>query len=197
MVDAIVLAAGAGSRLRTLGDKPLLIIEGKSFLQRSVDNISESGIEKIVIVVSERLQGKLTDGITQKAVIAVNNDPSRGMLSSILTGAKYLDEQNSALVFPVDHPLVQRNTVSELLLYAQRDASAIIVPTYLGRRGHPTIFPSWSLDMLAEHNPSDGARWILHQFPDKVVEMPTNDEGVVIDIDTPENYRKYIIQRQG
>jgi CTP:molybdopterin cytidylyltransferase MocA len=41
-----------------------------------------------------------------------------------------------------------------------------------------------------------GARAVVHRYPDNVVEVPTDEAGVVLNIDTPEDYQQYILQRQ-
>ncbi|MDE2335915.1 MAG: nucleotidyltransferase family protein [Alphaproteobacteria bacterium] len=49
---AFVLAAGMGSRMRPLTDncpKPLLVVDGKSMLDRALDALAETGVEDVVV----------------------------------------------------------------------------------------------------------------------------------------------------
>jgi choline kinase len=48
---AIVLAAGAGSRLRELEPyKPLCKVGGKPLIDRAIENLAEAGIERVIVV---------------------------------------------------------------------------------------------------------------------------------------------------
>jgi len=66
------------------------------------------------------------------------------------------------------------------------------VPRYHGRRGHPVIF-SRSLFSELQDTPLDqGAKAVVHAHQKDTLEIDTEDEGVTIDIDTPEEYRQFV-----
>ncbi len=71
---AFVLAAGFGSRMRPLTDncpKPLLVVDGKSMLDRALDALAEAGVEDVVVnthylghMIAEHLQHRHHPRIT-------------------------------------------------------------------------------------------------------------------------------------
>jgi molybdenum cofactor cytidylyltransferase len=63
---------------------------------------------------------------------------------------------------------------------------SIIIPVYLRRRGHPSLFP---LPALREIFFGGNLRDIVRQDPARVRLVDVPDEGVVLDLDTPEDYR--------
>jgi CTP:molybdopterin cytidylyltransferase MocA len=91
------------------------------------------------------------------------------------------------LLIPADHPIVLAETVQSLLDAAQSNPGRIIVPTYRGRRGHPTVF-TWKHALAIDQIPAgEGFNWVLKQAANDVVEVPVANEGVLIDLDTPED----------
>jgi molybdenum cofactor cytidylyltransferase len=66
------------------------------------------------------------------------------------------------------------------------------VPRYQGRRGHPVIFSSALFAELLAAPLDQGAKTVVHAHRDETLEIDTEDEGVTIDIDTPEEYRQHV-----
>jgi len=86
----------------------------------------------------------------------------------------------------IDHPLISGDLVNELIqqFYAKREK--IVLPVYQGRRGHPVIFPAALYNELL-HAPVDkGARAVVWAHASDVLEVPTNEEGCVLNLNDPE-----------
>ncbi len=92
-----------------------------------------------------------------------------------------------ALIGLVDHPLVQAETLEQLTAAAAASPERIIIPTFQGRRGHPTFFPG---ELLREIYQGHNLREIIGRHPESITLVPVADEGVVLDMDTPEDYRE-------
>lgn len=68
----------------------------------------------------------------------------------------------------------------------------ILVHYYNKRRGHPSLFPKMILrDIFAGLN----LREIINKNPEKTLYIDVSDEGVVLDMDTMEDYKE-ILKRQ-
>jgi len=198
MISGIILAAGSSQRMGS--PKSLLKIGEKTFLQYIVDVLHSARILDIVIVLgaeAEKIQPTLSwfDG-----KIVVNNDWQKGQLTSIITGINSLDmtmtdpeEINGAMICPVDHPLISQSILVNLLQEFWRAHKKIVVPTYKGRRGHPVIFGKELFDELRNAPLDVGARSVVHKHPEQVHEVALEEEGILINIDTQEDYQKYIV----
>lgn len=91
---------------------------------------------------------------------------------------------------PVDHPLVSANLISNLIHQFDSSGKLIVIPAFRGQRGHPVIFrASLYSELLAA--PSDiGARQVVWAHPHDIEEVPTEEEGVVLNLNDPEALKK-------
>jgi molybdenum cofactor cytidylyltransferase len=94
------------------------------------------------------------------------------------------------LLIPADHPVVQRETLEQLLARRAMRPEAIQTPRYAGRRGHPTLFP-WSAAAAVFALPrGQGVNALVRQPGAVVDEVELADEAVHWDLDTPEDYER-------
>lgn len=188
---AIILAGGYGKRVASLGAKPFLTCAGKTFIEMIVEKISQINIDSIIIVTNSQLERKMR----QKkfaAQIVINPQPERGMLSSLICGLNLVPKDATGILMnPVDFPLVESETYQALIKLHVEFPGCIIKPIYKRKSGHPVIFP-WHLFAELGRAPLDqGARFVVRKFPHLIKTIVTNDEGVVININTPEMYKKW------
>jgi molybdenum cofactor cytidylyltransferase len=192
MVSGIILAAGESTRMGS--PKALLQIGDKSFAQRIVDTLIASRVLDIVIVLgadAEPIQDQL-NWFEGKTVI--NREWTKGQLSSVLVGLRAVEQQDlyGVLIWPVDRPLVSRHVIVGMLHQFWTKQKKIVVPIYKGRRGHPVLFGKELFHELERAPMEFGARSVLQARPDDVLEYQTDEEGVLINIDSPEDYQKYV-----
>ncbi|MBM4288106.1 MAG: nucleotidyltransferase family protein, partial [Deltaproteobacteria bacterium] len=122
----------------------------------------------------------------------VNPLPESDMTTSIRLGMQaMLPRATGAMVCLVDYPLVQSSTLKQMVAAALTTPERIIIPTWQGRRGHPSLFPR---TLLTEIYQGFNLREIIQRHPDTVTLLPVDDEGVVLEMDTPADYQK-ICQR--
>ena len=94
------------------------------------------------------------------------------------------------LVALVDHPLITRAVVDALVDAFDRSPRSIVLPTWHGRRGHPVIFPARLYSELYDASDDVGARAVVWAHKNEVVEVPCEEEGVVLDIDDRATFDK-------
>ena len=133
--------------------------------------------------------------------LVVNENWQKGQLSSLQAAIRSLPagETDGMLVCLVDHPLISAQLVSRLVETFERDKNKIAIPTYRGKRGHPVIFPSASYAELLgvnEDAPELGLRLKATRGPADVVEVPVNEEGVLINLNDPETFRRFSARSQ-
>ncbi len=68
----------------------------------------------------------------------------------------------------------------------------IVVPRHDGKRGHPVIFSRKLFSELLAAPMDQGAKAVVNAHRDDTLEIDTHDEGITVDIDTPELYKKHV-----
>jgi bifunctional UDP-N-acetylglucosamine pyrophosphorylase/glucosamine-1-phosphate N-acetyltransferase len=146
-LSAVVLAAGEGTRMRSLTPKLLHPLCGRPMVLHVVDALAELPLERIVVVVgheAERVTKTLHDQlVTEVPVEFVEQRVQRGTgdaVSVALTVFDDLDAEDDILVLPGDAPLVRAETIARLATeHRNQDAAAAILtatvadPAGLGR----------------------------------------------------------------
>jgi molybdenum cofactor cytidylyltransferase len=113
------------------------------------------------------------------------------MITSIQIGIRALSPASSgALLCLVDHPLIEARVIDSLI--AALRPKEIVLPVFNGHRGHPVLFSAEILDEILSLSPSQGANMVVRRDPSRIREVPVDDPGVLIDIDTPEQFRRVI-----
>lgn len=174
---AVILAAGAGSRLGGVA-KALLVHDGTTFLER----IAALVTGRCVVVVGPPFRDEVARHAKGHLVVD-NPDPSRGMASSVALGFAALPalEDSHAFLWPVDHPFVLPSTIAAL-----EATSGLSRPTYHGRGGHPPRIPRALWGRFATCDRVEGgARGVMSTL--SVIDVPVDDPGVVRDVDLPED----------
>lgn len=166
--------------------KQLMLLRGRPVIRQCLETLVAAGLGPIVVVLGPQRQEIAAVISDLPATIVVNDDPSSDMAASVRIGLAALGEGCSGvLVYPADHPLVAPATIQAILEQHAEHPGAIIIPLYGGRKGHPTLFPA---RLLAELDGAASLREIIAQDPSRVRLLPVDDRGVVLDMDTREDY---------
>jgi molybdenum cofactor cytidylyltransferase len=122
------------------------------------------------------------------SMVVLNADWEKGQLSSIRAGLLSLKEIeiDGIILCPIDHPLVSARLVAELVHRFYEDKKAIVLPTYNARRGHPVIFSKALFEELLSAPDDKGARAVVWAHAGDVLEVPTDEEGVILNINDPD-----------
>lgn len=166
--------------------KALLPLNGQAALRRCLA-VMPGAVGDIIVILGLEMGAAATllEGMPVKIVI--NTRPGSDMAASVRLGFQAMDPESAgALVCLVDHPLVRRGTLRQLAAKALEAPDRVIIPTFQGRRGHPSVFPR---AMLMELYQGLNLREIIGRHPDKVTLLPVEDEGVILDMDTPADYQ--------
>lgn len=171
--------------------KALVSLRGISFVQHLVNATNHSRIDVKRIVLgagAEEIQGHL--GV-DPAIIVVNPEWEKGQLSSIQAGIRSLPESTEGMILcPVDHPLVSSNLISQLIRQFDASGKLIALPTFRGQRGHPVIFRANLYPELLAAPADVGARHVVWAHQQEIEEVPTEEEGVVLNLNDPEILKK-------
>ena len=110
------------------------------------------------------------------------------MFTSVRAGVHSLPaDLDGFLLLPVDICAVRPETVDKLIAaFVLDNCQSVVYPTYGGRRGHPSLIPYVLAAGLRAYDGENGMQGYLAPFP--AVEVETDDEGVLLDMDTPADY---------
>jgi molybdenum cofactor cytidylyltransferase len=149
-----------------------------------------------VIVVLGHDADELTRRIANLPVeILVNRDYRHGQLSSLQVAVRHLradDRCDGMLVHLVDHPYISKKLVDVMVQRFYESQMSIVVPRFRGKRGHPVIFSRQLFGELLDAPMDQGAKAVVNAHRGETLEMDTEDEGITLDIDTPELYRQHV-----
>ncbi len=124
--------------------------------------------------------------------VVSNPDWEQGQLSSIQTAIRSLPagETDGIILFLVDHPLITQGVVDQLISTFYSSKAPVVIPTFRGKRGHPVIFSSSLYDELLAAPAGTGARAVVWAHKPDLLEVETNEEGVVFNLNDPDSLHK-------
>jgi molybdenum cofactor cytidylyltransferase len=193
---AVILAAGESRRMGT--PKALLPYRGKTFIEHLLEITRHPHIAARRIVLGAHLDQIRAKLPGEAASIIVNPDWRQGQLSSIQAAIRTVaaDETAGLVLCPVDHPLFSPKLIAQLIDAFDSTGQLVVLPVYHGRRGHPVIFAASLYPELLAASPAIGAREVVWTHAAQLREVPTEEEGVVLNINDPETLRRALENRE-
>ena len=200
MLAAIILAAGDSTRM---GRPKALLPDpaGRPFVARLVRTFHTAGIPHIIVVTgslhAQIADALAADGLPVTPQLVNNPQPALGQVSSLWMGldAAIQAGVEGVLMTLVDIPLVQPSTVRQVVDTWTLQRAPIVRPAVGARHGHPVLFDQSVFDALRHAPITEGARAVVHANADRIVNVPVDDEGCLLDVDTPADYDA-VIRRQ-
>ena len=190
---AIILAAGESRRMGQ--PKMLLPFEGKTMIEKVIDNVSGSKVENLMIVLGAERESivKIIEELPVR--YCFNDNYEAGMLSSVKCGFRNIPLNYAAsLVFQGDQPLITSKVIDGVIEAYLSSGKGIVIPVYRNKRGHPILIDRKYGDEIEKLSPVKGLRSLAYKFPDDVLEVETNESGILRDFDTYDEYMKAINQ---
>ncbi len=195
MVPAVVLAAGRSSRMGRA--KATLPLGAETFVARIVRTLKKGGADDVVVVLghdADRIRSAMQDAMPADVRVVTNPDWERGQLTSLQAGLAVVDRPGvrALLVTLVDVPFVSADTVRAVLARYRDTGAAIVRPVSGSRHGHPIVIDRSLFDALRSADPAAGAKAVVRAAASPAGDVPVEDEGAFVDVDTPDEYRRYL-----
>jgi len=183
MVSAVVLAAGASTRMGT--QKLLLQLGGESLLRRTVRQVCDAGFDDVLVVVGHEHAKTLValEGLAVRH--AVNADYASGMGSSFRTAIEHLPDSAAAMFALADQPFVTANEYRTVLETYRQHGCPIVSVRYGEIMAPPHLFERAFFPELSQLQ--HGARPVLQRHADRAT-IVRFQADLLVDIDTPEDY---------
>ena len=186
-IHAVILAGGQSKRMGTK-NKLLVPINGKPMIALTVETIIASKASSVAAVTGFEHQ-KIQEAIKNSNIEFIHNKNfQNGISSSVVTAIKSAPEDCSAILIGLgDMPKITVSHINKLIdAYNPLEGRAICVPTWKGKRGNPVLWARRFFPEMLQLKGDFGAKELMGKYAELVVEVEMNDNGIIIDIDTPE-----------
>ena len=197
-IAAIVLAAGQSRRMGRI-NKLTAELDGVPMVAHVVDTVAETAAEPVVVVVGHEAE-RVRDALAGRDVTFVENpDFATGLSSSLKRAIAALPgDIDGAVVCLGDMPNVSPRHIERLIAaFDPAQDRGICVPTFDGKRGNPVLWDRRYFEEMVEIAGDVGARHLIGSHADAVWEVPMEDGGVLLDLDTPDALAAHRAGRNG
>jgi molybdenum cofactor cytidylyltransferase len=186
---AIILAAGSSTRM---GSQKMLLPFGEStILETVIQNTLSSSVDSVLVVLGANHEEILEVIKPLPVEVCINKDHLSGMLSSVLCGFNALpDDTGTALVYLGDQPGIPPEVTNAVIQAYNDSLHGIVIPVSNHRRGHPLLVDFKYKRDIGRLDFEQGLRALMHHFPEDVLEVEVEENGILTDIDTPEDYSR-------
>ncbi|MGM7724644.1 nucleotidyltransferase family protein [Metabacillus sp. Hm71] len=194
-MEAIVLAAGYSSRANAF--KMTLPLGQMSVLEQTISKFEEL-CSRVIVVAGfkiELIQEEMAKICQKNAFsfqikVVYNENFNKGMFTSIQRGSKEIMAP-AFFITPGDCPLVKKETVQLI----SKHKGNVVIPSFHYKGGHPIKLSSEVKQKIIETNSESNLRVVLEGFEKEYLNV--DDPGVIMDVDTPEDYQKAIDYHKG
>lgn len=201
-VAGIILAAGESSRYGTV--KQLLDWHGEPFVRVVARTALKAGCSPVIVVTGASAES-IEPAIRDLDVLVVHNAGwQEGQGSSIRTaigalpshsrgidsGGPPIASPGGAVFLLADQPQVTTSILHALMEKHAEELPPILAPMVMDRRANPVLFDRSTFQDLRAIEGDVGGRSIFHKY--RVEYLPWHDDRLLLDVDTPEMYRRLI-----
>jgi molybdenum cofactor cytidylyltransferase len=204
MTLAVVPAAGESRRM---GRSKLILPAGPvSVLTRVVRALQDGGASPVIVVTPPVSRGAFYDEIATDAekagaILHVPDEQPPDMRASVELGleaaTRGFGAHATVLLTPGDIPGLTAELVARVIDAACQRPDAIVVPSCRGRRGHPVALPLGDARAVRDLPAGVGVNALLERERARVVELEVDDTGAMDDLDTPEDYARWLDRESG
>ncbi|HIF62411.1 MAG TPA: nucleotidyltransferase family protein [Candidatus Pelagibacter sp.] len=198
MISSILLAAGESKRMK--GENKLTkTIKDIPLIKYTIKNILGSAVDEIIVVLGhEKEELKTIIEKNKKIKLVFNENFKSGIASSIKVGLKNISNKTDAFFICLgDMPVVNQNIYNKLIKarnsYNKKlkpiFKREIIIPSYEGQDGNPILFSKFMKKKLMNLKEDLGPKEIIELNKKKILNIPFDNEGILVDFDTQENFK--------
>ena len=190
-ISAIILAAGTSSRMGFL--KQTANIKGKSLLELVLDKVRKFPFHEIIIVLGYKHEEVMKTLKLEYEKVVINEEYEKGMSSSLKKGVLNISKDSEAFaIFLADMPLIKEKSIEKVINEFNERSCLIVAPIFNKVIGHPVIFHRNLIPEIINLEGDIGAKKVIEKYKDEACFIEIDDEGVLIDIDTPKDLEKVL-----
>ncbi len=187
----ILLAAGSSSRLGR--PKQLINYQGKTLIQKAIDEAQNSQADCLLVVLGANPDLIQTGFDHTKTPFVINPNWQFGMSSSMQAGLRFLMEKKAidqVLLMLCDQPFVDASLLDQLITTKEESGKGIVASAYSNTSGVPALFDRTYFEELLQLTGSEGAKKVIfnHQAEVQALDFPLG----AVDLDTEEDVNKFL-----
>jgi molybdenum cofactor cytidylyltransferase len=179
--------------------KLALPVAGRTVLEHVVTALHGGGVHPVLVVLGPHVAELAGVAERAGASVLLLPEPTPDMRATVERGLAWLEEtyrptpDDAWLLVPADHPTLDAEVIRAVCAARQEHPErSLIVPTWQGRRGHPTLITFAHSEGIRHHPASEGLNTYLRQHVSETLELPVDSPAVVADLDTPEDYERLL-----
>jgi molybdenum cofactor cytidylyltransferase len=172
--------------------------ERDTFVTRIVRTFVEAGLTDVVVIVGHAAE-RVTAALEQSGMpcrVVINAAYRDGQFSSVLAALDAVDRPgvDAMLLTLVDAPLFTTSTVRAVMERFEQSRAPVVRPVRGTEHGHPVLIRADLFDAIRRSDPSRGAKPVVRAHASEAGDVPVDDPGAFVDIDTPDEYAQ-LMQR--
>jgi molybdenum cofactor cytidylyltransferase len=186
-IASVVLAAGRSTRMGG-PNKLLAEIGGKPLVRIAVEQALASRADPVIVVTGHQREQVEAALAGLKVRFVHNADYAEGLGTSLKAGVAAVPaEADGVVVCLGDMPQVTAALIDRLIAaYDPEKGALVVAPVSDGKRGNPVLWSRRFFPELMAIAGDVGARHVIEAYGEAVVEVPVQEQGAFVDIDTPE-----------
>lgn len=209
-IAGIVLAAGESKRFGR--SKQLLDWKGQPFVRTVTQAALKAGLSPVVVVTGANAEGVEAAVNDLDVIVARNEGWQSGQGSSIREGIRALTPASTlgfdipggqglldpplsagpvvggAVFLLADQPQITTSIIQALMEKHAEGLHPIVAPMVMDKRANPVLFDRATFPDLLTIEGDVGGRAIFHKH--RVEYLPWHDDRLLLDVDTPKQYRR-------
>lgn len=160
-------------------------------IETVVDQVLNSQVSEVLVVLGADHE-KVKQALGERPVKYCHNaEHDQGMFSSVICGLRAIPEDAGAvLIYLGDQPAIPPAVTNTVIDAYNEELYGIVIPVHMHRRGHPLLVDLKYRKEIEKLDLEQGLRALRHHFPQDVLEVEVDEPGILVDIDTPEDYKK-------
>lgn len=184
-IGCVVMAAG---NARRFGENKLAAqLRGRSLILRALEAVPAELFETVVVVTQYPEVMRLAKEFRFAAIH--NEHPDWGISHTIELGLTGLRDCDGVMFLVSDQPLLQRESVAELVRLWKRRPDKIAALAHGGIRGNPCLFPARFFPELLELREDRGGNAVIRRHEEDLMLLEVAERELT-DVDTPQALRE-------
>ncbi len=182
--SAIIPAAGLSGRM----GKPKALLpydENESFAFHLLKAYDTIGVKPLIFVLNDQTDIHLPE--KKNIIIIKNKNPEYGRSHSIKLALEQIPEGYATFIHNIDNPYAEKDLLKKMIDLLNDEN--YVVPVFKGKGGHPVLLGMNIINFLKNMGEFSNLKDILVKFNRR--ELIYDDEEILRNINTPEDYRKF------